>query len=62
MDKQELKDRLAGLEQAVLVSKGRVAQAQTAVDDEQAGAFQIEGRLLEVTEILEAMTDDEKDE
>ena len=40
-------DRIEQLETAMIVAGGRAAATQNRLDDEQAGAYQIEGRLLE---------------
>ena len=49
-------DRIEQLETAMIVAGGRAAATQNRLDDEQAGAYQIEGRLLEATEMQETLT------
>ena len=55
----ELKARVGDLERVLQVARGRVAQMREAVEDELAGVFQLEGRLMEAQEILKEQTDAE---
>ena len=51
-----LNSRKGDLEAFLQVALGRLAMAKSVVDEEQAGVYQIEGRITEVTELIAAET------
>ena len=56
----ELQDRIDGLEQAVLTQRGRQARAEEDAAAAASAALQIEGRLLEAVEFLDALENDDE--
>ena len=57
-----LEQRLAVLRDILTVARGRLAAAQEQVAEEQSGVYQIEGRILEIQDVIEAGPLDNKED
>ncbi len=49
----EMRERIAELEQATMAARGNQARAEEEADDAKAGTYQMEGRLIEARDALD---------
>jgi len=66
MRSEEIGQRIEGLETALLIARGRQAQLEEQIKDEQASVLQYEGRIIELTDLQQLgafeETTEEKDD